>query len=88
MSISSFVDRFSVTSPASQLRKARNLLSEDDDFSDARWGSEAGFGSIAKGVPTFTLPDVADVSAAFVLARADLLRSCHAACGIFKASHR
>jgi len=59
--MNSFVNRFSTTGPASQLRKAHELSAEDGEFSDARWGSEAGFGSLANGVPSFAVPDVADV---------------------------
>jgi 20S proteasome subunit beta 5 len=59
-----FVERFSTTNPISQLRRAQRLTSDDDgeEFSDAAWGSEAGFGNLTKGLPTFTVPDVPDVS--------------------------
>lgn len=60
--MNTFADRFSTTSASSELRKAQALACEDDDFSNSMWGSEAGFGSLAKGVPTFTVPAVADVS--------------------------
>jgi 20S proteasome subunit beta 5 len=60
--MNAFVNRFSTTGPASELRKAHALAEEDEQFSDAMWGSEAGFGSLAKGVPTFSVPDVQDVS--------------------------
>ena len=56
--MNSFVKRYSTTN---QLRTTQHL-GEDQDFSDAAWGSEAGFGSLAKGRPTFTVPDVPDVS--------------------------
>jgi 20S proteasome subunit beta 5 len=65
MTIHAFVNRFSTTSAASELRKARALIAEDEDFSDAMWGSEAGFGSLAHGVPSFSIPDIADVSSYF-----------------------
>lgn len=60
--MNTFAERFSTTSATSQLRKAQALAAEEDDVSDAMWGSEAGFGSLAKGVPTFAIPAVADVS--------------------------
>jgi len=53
--MNSFANRFS--SNTTQLRNP-----EEGNFSDATWGSEAGFGNIAMGVPTFSIPDVADVS--------------------------
>ena len=61
--MNSFVERYSTTSLVSQLRRAQRLVADDDEeFSDATWGSEAGFGNLAKGLPTFTVPDVPDVS--------------------------
>lgn len=57
-----FASRYSTTSPLSQLNKAKALVAaEEEDFSDATWGSEAGFGNVAKGVPTFSVPAVPDV---------------------------
>ncbi|KAJ7743588.1 20S proteasome subunit [Mycena metata] len=50
-----FVNRFS-TSAASE------LLS-DDAASNSSWGSQAGFGNLSRGVPTFAVPDVADPTA-------------------------
>ncbi|KAJ7172266.1 N-terminal nucleophile aminohydrolase [Mycena filopes] len=58
-----FVTRFSTTSAQSEIRRAQALAADEEDFSDAAWGSEAGFGSLAKGVPTFSVPAVADPSA-------------------------
>ena len=64
--MNTFVERYSTTSPISQLRKAQRLLvDEDGELSDAAWGSEAGFGNLAKGLPTFTVPDIPDVSSPF-----------------------
>ena len=61
--MNSFAERYSTTSLVSQLRRAQRLAADDDEeFSDATWGSEAGFGNLAKGLPTFTVPDVPDVS--------------------------
>lgn len=61
--MNTFAERYSTTSPISQLRRAQRLAADDDEeFSDAAWGSEAGFGNLAKGLPTFTVPDVPDVS--------------------------
>lgn len=60
--MNSFVERYSTTSAASQLRKAQRLAEDEGEFSDAAWGSEAGFGNISKGGPSFTVPNVPDVS--------------------------
>jgi len=60
--MNSFVERFSTINPISQLRRAQRLAEEDDQFSDVAWGSQAGFGNLSKGPPTFTIPDVLDVS--------------------------
>lgn len=61
--MNSLVQRFSNTGPVAQIEKARRAAAEDgEDFGDAAWGSEAGFGSVAKGVPTFTVPAIPDVS--------------------------
>jgi 20S proteasome subunit beta 5 len=57
-----FADRFSTTGAQSEIRRAQALAADDEDFSDSAWGSEAGFGSLAKGVPSFAVPDVPDVS--------------------------
>jgi hypothetical protein len=54
--MNSFANRFS-----------RNTTQEEDNFSDAAWGSQAGFGNIAMGVPTFSIPDVADVSDSYLI---------------------
>jgi 20S proteasome subunit beta 5 len=59
--MNSLAQRFSNNGPLAQIGKATSLVSEDDEFSDAAWGSEAGFGSVAKGIPTFTVPNVPDV---------------------------
>lgn len=58
--MNSFANRFSTTGALSELRKTQ-ALAEEDEYSDLTWGSEAGFGNIAKGVPTFAVPAVADV---------------------------
>jgi len=60
--MNTFAERFSATGPLVELRKAQALYADDDEFSDAAWGSSAGFGSLAKGVPSFLIPNVADVS--------------------------
>ena len=59
--MNTFLERFSTTSSISHLRRAHRLANEDE-FSDAAWGSEAGFGNLSKGPPTFIVPDVQDVS--------------------------
>jgi 20S proteasome subunit beta 5 len=70
-----FVDKYSTTSAASQLRRAQRLAEEDDEFSDAAWGSEAGFGNIVKGAPSFNVPNVADVSFVSANAASDAILS-------------
>ena len=59
--MNSFVTRFSTTGPAAELRKAKELLGEDGGDLDAMWGSQAGFGNLASGVPKFNIPAVPDV---------------------------
>ena len=58
--MNTFVSRYSATSFNNELRKAQEEL-EDDGLGDAMWGSEAGFGTLTKGIPTFNLPSVPDV---------------------------
>lgn len=60
--MNAFANQFSFTGPSAQLRRAKEVLSEDEDFSEVMWGSQAGFGALAKGVPTFAIPSVPDVS--------------------------
>lgn len=59
--MNSFVNRFSSTSAEKELRND-DYAPEDGQFPDTMWGSVAGFGSLAKGVPSFTVPAVPDVS--------------------------
>lgn len=61
ITMNTFVNRFSSTSAANELHNGESIA-DDGEFSDAMWGSEAGFGSLAKGVPNFTVPAVPDVS--------------------------
>ena len=60
------VERFSTTNPISQLHRAQRLTAdnEGEGFSGAAWGSEADFGNLTKGLPTFTIqvPDMPNVS--------------------------
>jgi hypothetical protein len=58
--MNSLAERFSKTSPLSRLRKTQ-ALADDEEFSDAMWGSQAGFGNIAKGSPSFSVPPIPDV---------------------------
>jgi 20S proteasome subunit beta 5 len=60
--MNAFVSRFSTTGADAELRKVKEAAAEDGEFSDASWGSEAGFGTLAKGVPAFSVPAVHDVS--------------------------
>lgn len=60
--MNTFVNQFSTHSAVSQLKRAKKLISADEDeYSDAVWGSQAGFGSMIKGIPNFTIPSVPDV---------------------------
>ena len=59
--MNTFANRFSTTGAIAELRRAQKDVA-DDEFSDTMWGSEAGFGSLAKGVPTFTVPNLPDAS--------------------------
>ena len=59
--MNSFLQRFTTTGSISHLRRA-HCLADEDELSDAAWGSEAGFGNLSKGPPTFIVPDVQDVS--------------------------
>lgn len=58
----SFVDRFSTTSSSAEIRRAREILAEDGEDVEVMWGSQAGFGNLASGVPTFSVPQVPNVS--------------------------
>ena len=60
--MNTFVTRFATTGANAELRKAKEVAAEDGEFSDVTWGSEAGFGTLAKGVPVFSMPAVHDVS--------------------------
>lgn len=59
--MNTLAERFSTTNATSYIRNAQILAADDEEFSDAAWGSEAGFGSLAKGVPNFSVPAVPDV---------------------------
>ena len=56
-----FVDRFSTSNAMAEIRRAKEILEEEDDGSEVMWGSQAGFGALARGVPRFAVPDVPDV---------------------------
>lgn len=59
--MNSFLTRYSSTSPDAEIRKAKELYGDDEEISEMMWGSEGGFGNLAKGVPSFKVPAVADV---------------------------
>jgi 20S proteasome subunit beta 5 len=60
--MNTFVNQFSTHSAVTQLRRAQQLVAaEEEEYSDAAWGSQAGFGNMIKNIPTFTVPAVADV---------------------------
>lgn len=60
--MNSFATRFSTTGAEAEIRKAKEITGEDDDMSDAMWGSEAGLGGMVNGGLTFAMPAVHDVS--------------------------
>ena len=60
--MNTFANRFSTTSVEAEIRKAKEIAGEEEDVSDAMWGSQAGFGGIAQGGHTFAVPAVQDVS--------------------------
>jgi hypothetical protein len=84
----SFVSRFSSTGPEAELRKAKADLSEDGEFEDAAWGSEAGFGSLANGVPSFGVPSVNDVSASWISKEILCAEYCDLAFRFLASAHR
>ncbi|EIN07174.1 N-terminal nucleophile aminohydrolase [Punctularia strigosozonata HHB-11173 SS5] len=61
--MNTFVTRFSTSGAASELRRVKDTSAEDEDCSDVMWGSEAGFGNLARGVPNFSVPNVPDPAA-------------------------
>lgn len=60
--MNSFVQRFAGNGSSSLMQRQAMNDDEDTHHSDAMWGSAAGFGSLAHGVPDFVVPAVADVS--------------------------
>jgi 20S proteasome subunit beta 5 len=60
--MNTFLERYSSTNSVSQLRRAQRLAEEDDECSDAAWGSQAGYGQLLNGPPSFTVPNVPDPS--------------------------
>jgi len=58
--MNTFAERFTTTGPSAELRNLQKLSDEEDE-SNAMWGSQAGFGSLSKGVPAFSIPAVAEV---------------------------
>ena len=58
--MNSFVDRFSTSSVSADIKRAKELL-EDEEGRDAMWGSQAGFATIGSSLPSFEVPMVSDV---------------------------
>ncbi|KAG8948295.1 Proteasome subunit beta type-5 [Tulasnella sp. 424] len=66
--MNTLVNRFS-SSPA--LQNFKNVTQEDDDITDASWGSSAGFGNLgASGIPSFDVPQLSNPTA-FLRAHTD-----------------
>lgn len=58
-SMNTLVNRFS---SSSALQNFKNVTQEDDDITDASWGSSAGFGNLgASGIPSFDVPQLSNV---------------------------
>ena len=83
--MNSFVTRFTASKV---LGGAHSSTVEDGEFSDASWGSAAGYGSLANGVPSFFVPDVPDVSLVDIFRSAFHSRRDTPANSIFEAAHR
>ncbi|EJD05920.1 N-terminal nucleophile aminohydrolase [Fomitiporia mediterranea MF3/22] len=60
--MNTLVRKFASPSHDLELRKAHEEL-EEDGFTNAMWGSSAGFGNLSKGAPMFKLPSLADPTA-------------------------
>ena len=60
LDMNTFANRFSTTSAEAEIQRARDIF-EDEDGSETMWGSQAGFGALARGVPKFAVPSVPDV---------------------------
>lgn len=58
--MNTLAERFVTNSTDAEIRKVRELLGDDEEF-NAMWGSEAGFGSLASGIPKFNIPSVPNV---------------------------
>ncbi|KAG6335202.1 hypothetical protein ID866_3873 [Astraeus odoratus] len=72
-SMNGLIQRFTGSSGGLELRKRNAIVADDDEvISDTMWGSVAGFGGLAKGVPTFTVPSVSDPTAFLRLHTDDL----------------
>ena len=56
--MNTFVKRFATRGASAEFSR-ENV--DDDDCLDYAWGSQAGFGSLAKGGPSFLLPNVLKV---------------------------
>lgn len=88
----SFVNRFSATSYAAELQKGMKELGggeDDGSGSNALWGSQAGFGTLAGGVQTFNVPAVSDVRVSLLVSRKySALIMSPLAFSLFEASYR
>jgi 20S proteasome subunit beta 5 len=57
-----FAERYSTSGPLAELKRAQKVVDDDDEVSDAMWGSNGGFGAISNGTHSFVVPSVPDVS--------------------------
>lgn len=60
--MNSLIQRYAGSGAVHIQKRNASIVDDDGDRSDAMWGSIAGYGSLAKGVPSFVVPSVPDVS--------------------------
>lgn len=61
--MNSLASRFSSSGVEAEIRRAQ-ALADEDEMTDAMWGSEAGLGTLATGhaFPVPSVPDVRDIT--------------------------
>lgn len=61
--MNTLIQRYATSGAVSHLQKRNaSIVGDDEDCSDAMWGSLAGYASLTKGVPSFVIPSIPDVS--------------------------
>ncbi|KAJ7839157.1 nucleophile aminohydrolase, partial [Mycena olivaceomarginata] len=61
----SLLTKFSKTAAESEFTRSQAFTDDGDLYSSdaTSWGSQAGFGNLSHGIPSFEIPEVADPSA-------------------------